>query len=1542
MLNFPKYLKWISGTICFVSFPAIIVNAQFNPTEAAKGFNVITSGDFKANRDVEGGVAVGGRLTIYDNLQVNMHSSGTETFKDGDDANYVGLIVNDGVTYTSGKVDVQNSRFVKIKDLKDSKRYLENNVYQGILVHKDATGKGVYIQGNQNQSEASLKRDVSSTFNFTDIFNEFRAYSDALKNATANAEIESYENGNKYRFKLTAGQTNIINITKNQLYTYSSKGELGWTMAPSAATPVVINVDMQGGDFDWNNKPNMMVNGVSTGQGEFVLWNFYNGDGKTLKLNGPSYLIGSIYALGVSVEKYEGYVEGQIVAKDFYQNGGEVHYKRFKTTVTPPTPTECTGCKSVNLIYNPDFGSCPSPSVSGWEIQKSESRVSWGTFCHDFGGSKGNQSVGQLNWDDVVGNNYVRQKVEDGVVPLKSFVYTAVAATHHNYYNGQTRIAKIWIEFYNSSDQKIGGNVGEQFVTTAYSTFRTYTISGTIPANAKYLKIVGYANGTALKFTNNLLTIDCYDKINISTTKVDANCDDKSGKITVNTTGGSGQFQYRIKKGSAGWGSWQDGGNQYIFSNLTSATYTVGVQDKNTTSNDCKKEVTVTINKDSTPNKPSGVSDKSICKGESVTLPGSCTTGTLKWYVSDKSTVISGSTVSPTTTTTYYARCESSCNSDWADMKVTVNPLPTVSVNSGTICAGEKITLTATTTNCTGTITWTAGGQVQGTGTSLQVQPAANTTYKATCKNSNNCEGFGEGTVTVKPVPAISVSNVTICLGETAVLEAKNCTGTVTWNPTTGASGNKVTITPSAAGEISYTATCTKDGCTATATGKITVNPKPTVTVTNSGKITCTAGSEITATASPTTGVTYIWTVPSGVADPGSVASFTATVPGTYKVKVKIGTTGCESEEKSTTVTEDKTVPTVTVNNATLTCTTTTVKLTANGSPAGVTYSWTGPGGFTATTKEVNVTVAGSYEVTVTAANGCTAKATSTVTPDTNLPTVTVNNATLTCTTTTVKLTANGSPAGVTYSWTGPGGFTATTKEVNVTVAGSYEVTVTAANGCTAKATSTVSSDTDKPTVILETGKLTCLVTEVTVAAAATGDGITYSWTVPAGAADPGNVSGFKTSVPGVYTLVVTTANGCTASDTIEVQRDADVPSVTVGDKTMDCDDTEVTLTAESAATGLTYSWTGPDAFTAHTKEITVSKAGTYTVTVTALNGCTATDEGKVTVQEKPGPPTVAPQEVCYGEQITLTATCATGTPKWYSDAALTQEITVLTFVPQQTHTYYVVCATHDCVSEPTQAVVTVTPAFPAPVLSANPNEVIKGESSTLSGTCETGTLVWYKDAGLTQALGTGATLVVTPDSTTTYYAACEVDNCKKPAEIIVRVKDGIFDLALKKTLKAGQKNIFKPGDTVTFNITVYNQGNVDATDIDLVDYIPTGLTLNDPNWTLDGTKAKWSHAIPALAAGAQATVSITFTLNNDATGPVITNTAEISGAKNDKGLTDIDSTPDDNKDNDGPVKNDEINEDGKKGGDEDDHDIEPITICPDQKCLSSTAKVKK
>lgn len=153
------------------------------------------------------------------------------------------------------------------------------------------------------------------------------------------------------------------------------------------------------------------------------------------------------------------------------------------------------------------------------------------------------------------------------------------------------------------------------------------------------------------------------------------------------------------------------------------------------------------------------------------------------------------------------------------------------------------------------------------------------------------------------------------------------------------------------------------------------------------------------------------------------------------------------------------------------------------------------------------------------------------------------------------------------------------------------------------------------------------------------------------------------------------------------------------------------------------------------------------------------------------------------------------------------------------------------------------------------------------------------------------------------------------------------FDLALDKKVKAGQAAVFAPGDNVTFTITVYNQGNAAATSVIVTDYIPSGLTLNDPNWSTPAS-GKTTRTISSLAAGASTTLDITFKVQTG-TGTSIINKAEISSAT---GGIDDDSTPD-NTDGNQPgetgnqLKDDVINENGKTGGDEDDHDLASITI---------------
>jgi len=169
------------------------------------------------------------------------------------------------------------------------------------------------------------------------------------------------------------------------------------------------------------------------------------------------------------------------------------------------------------------------------------------------------------------------------------------------------------------------------------------------------------------------------------------------------------------------------------------------------------------------------------------------------------------------------------------------------------------------------------------------------------------------------------------------------------------------------------------------------------------------------------------------------------------------------------------------------------------------------------------------------------------------------------------------------------------------------------------------------------------------------------------------------------------------------------------------------------------------------------------------------------------------------------------------------------------------------------------------------------------------------------------------------------------PAEIAV---EQIYDLALTKTLSSQPP--FAPGDDVTYMITVINQGTVNAANIEVTDYLPTGLSLsvNDANgWTSDGVSA--TITVSSLAAGEDMGIPIILTIDPNFMGTQIINYAEISN--DDDG--DADSTTDDDPNNDGGgnpngATDNTTNGDGSDepggndpAGDEDDHDPEVIEI---------------
>lgn len=217
-----------------------------------------------------------------------------------------------------------------------------------------------------------------------------------------------------------------------------------------------------------------------------------------------------------------------------------------------------------------------------------------------------------------------------------------------------------------------------------------------------------------------------------------------------------------------------------------------------------------------------------------------------------------------------------------------------------------------------------------------------------------------------------------------------------------------------------------------------------------------------------------------------------------------------------------------------------------------------------------------------------------------------------------VDLQVNNATAPVSYTWSN----NATTEDLTNIGAGTYSVAITDANGCTAADTVVVT----EPTAL--TASATGTDNVCNGAAAGTADltvsggtpGYSYAWSNGATTED---ISGLAA---GVYTVVVTDANGCIANAGYTVAEPTAVTgSIAVSPVTtiaghqaytiyLGYGAQSVTLTASAGGgtPGYSYSWsTG-----ASTAAISVSPTvtTTYSVVITDANGCTKTVTQKIKV----------------------------------------------------------------------------------------------------------------------------------------------------------------------------------------------------------------------------------------------------------------------------------------------------------------------------------------
>jgi gliding motility-associated-like protein len=215
---------------------------------------------------------------------------------------------------------------------------------------------------------------------------------------------------------------------------------------------------------------------------------------------------------------------------------------------------------------------------------------------------------------------------------------------------------------------------------------------------------------------------------------------------------------------------------------------------------------------------------------------------------------------------------------------------------------------------------------------------------------------------------------------------------------------------------------------------------------------------------------------------------------------------------------------------------------------------------------------------------------------------------------------------GETYLWsTGD-----TTQIIEVSQPGLYSVTVIDSTGCAASAGQSVAVLPALETAVVPntTGSY-CMGESVTLTAVGIPLVNQFQWST-------GETSqSISVTQTGIYTVTVTNPFGCTATASLPVGFLPLPPAVIVvdGDQSI-CSGDEVTLTAVGLPFGNDYLWSNGET----TQSITVSEAGTYTVTVTSISGCTATSE-PVNINVVPGPTADAGEDVviCIGDSVMLT-----------------------------------------------------------------------------------------------------------------------------------------------------------------------------------------------------------------------------------------------------------------------------------------------------------------
>ena len=687
---------------------------------------------------------------------------------------------------------------------------------------------------------------------------------------------------------------------------------------------------------------------------------------------------------------------------------------------------------------------------------------------------------------------------------------------------------------------------------------------------------------------------------------------------------------------------------------------------------------------------------------------------------------------------------------------------PSVSTTASMpLCNGASAVLTAS--GSSGDYRWSNGA----TGSSISIT-AAGTYYATAVNNCGTSAASNPIVVTTDQIPTAPTvtpsGNLLLCNGESATLSANG--SSIIWS--NGASSNSIVV--NTAGNYSC---YSSNGCGNSAMSNVVVvstvvcpTPLP-----GSSFMVC-PGSTKTLDAGAGYD-TYAWSN-------GASSRIITVGPGTYSVTVS--KEGCFATSAPVTVSYfSVTTPTISASGPLVFCQGGSVTLSSS---AGNSYQWnTGANG-----ASITVGQSGTYFVTVTDANGCSATSAAVNVVVHALPTASITGGGNLCQNSgqaSVVFSGNGGVAPYTFSYRVNGGAiqtirTSSGNTVSVSVpsnaVGTYVYTLVGVQESSASACSNTASGeatvvvNGLPTASISGSAAVCSGASSPVISFIGSSGIApyvFTYELNGGALQTIQSIGatatlsVPTSTAGnyVYRLVSVRDASSTAcvqvqsgSATVVVNAMPTTPIVTTASTHL-CNGTSTVLSIQNIAAGITYQWyrNGVLLSSGTNTSITVSNAGTYTVRAVSAEGCTTESSNSISITTGaiPTPVIIGTGKVCPGGKTLLQISSQEGLVfdrwRWIKDSAgggVLSEDSLFSFHAGQ---YRVMVEREGCRDSLVFAVTTDDTDFPAGRIELSTTAIPYGGLLTL--TAHVSPAVWFR-----WNLGNGRSVQTQQSSIQEYY----------------------------------------------------------------------------------------------------------------------------------------------------------------------------------------------